>query len=115
MDQLASSKHVEKHSKFYGYLYTIKDAREMRAVIDIVSCSHKKACHICYGAIVDGEMMFKNDGEVGMPGKQLLSLLEHHQLDNHVLIVARIFGRVKLGPAGVGRAFKEAGKRCLEN
>ncbi|MGM5481229.1 MAG: YigZ family protein [Nanobdellota archaeon] len=114
MEELASSKLVEKKSKFFGYLYSIEAVDEIDTVVAEVKSRHKKACHVCYGAIVDGEVSFKNDGEVGQPGKQLLSLLETNDYESHILIVARIFGRVKLGPAGVGRAFKEAGLQCLK-
>ncbi|MFP4119210.1 MAG: YigZ family protein [Candidatus Woesearchaeota archaeon] len=114
MEELASSKLTEKKSKFFGYLYSVGTAEEIDTVVALVRSKNKKACHVCYGAVIDGEVSFKNDGEVGQPGKQLLSLLETNDYDSHILIVARIFGRVKLGPAGVGRAFKEAGLQCLK-
>ena len=56
---------------------------------------------------------FKNDGEVGYPGKTLLSLLKHEGLESHGIIVVRYFGGKKLGPGGVSRAFKECGKMLL--
>ncbi|MGM5480208.1 MAG: YigZ family protein [Nanobdellota archaeon] len=113
MERLTQSKYVQKKSKFFGYLYHIDSFEDIDSVVSEVKRVHKKACHVCYGAVVDSEVSFKNDGEVGQPGKQLLSLLEHDEYKSHILVVARIFGRVKLGPGGVGRAFKTAGKHCL--
>ena len=50
------------------------------------------------------EEKFKNDGEVGYPGKTLLGLLKHERLEAHLLIVVRYFGGIRLGPGGVSRA-----------
>ncbi len=57
--------------------------------------------------------VFKNDGEVGRPGRVLLDLLRKHALDSHVLVVSRIFGGVLLGPGNVGRAFRDAGEAAI--
>jgi putative IMPACT (imprinted ancient) family translation regulator len=49
------------------------------------------------------------DGEIGSPGRALAEVMERKNLCSHVLIVSRIFGGIKLGPAGVARAFRKAG------
>jgi putative IMPACT (imprinted ancient) family translation regulator len=108
-----SSKIIVEKSKFYGYLFEIKYLEEIKKIIEKVSNETKKACHICYGIYFKKEEIFKNDGEVGQPGKILLELLKNKELNKHVLIVARIYGGIKLGPAGVGKAFKKCGEACL--
>jgi len=58
---------------------------------------------------------FKDDGEVGHPGRVLMEILEKYELDVHALVVSRIFGGTKLGVGGVSRAFREAGEFAIKN
>ena len=108
--QLKISKLVEKKSKFFGYLYSLESPEEHEKIVKEISKEHKKASHVCSAMFFGKEEKFKNDGEVGCPGKTLLGLLKHEELDSHLIIVVRYFGGVKLGPGGVSRAFKECGK-----
>ncbi|HKL23686.1 MAG TPA: YigZ family protein [Candidatus Nanoarchaeia archaeon] len=108
-----NSKIIVDKSKFFGYLFEINNLDEIKEIVEKISLKDKKICHICYGISFKDEEIFKNDGEVGQPGKILLNLLKNNNLNEHILIVARIFGRIKLGPAGVGKAFKRCGEECL--
>jgi putative IMPACT (imprinted ancient) family translation regulator len=56
----------------------------------------------------------RDDGEVGRPGMKLLELLRQHDLEG-LLVVSRIFGGIKLGPGGVGRAFRDAALGALNS
>ena len=99
----------EKKSKFYAHLYEIDtpdDVMEVRAIHDKL---YKKAAHHCYAVVCGNFTDSRADGEVGSPGRALAEVMERHNLGSHVLMVSRIFGGSKLGPAGVARAFREAG------
>lgn len=99
----------EKKSKFYAHLYeidTIEDVAEIRALHDKL---YKKAAHHCYAMVCGSTSDSRADGEVGSPGRALAEVMERNNLGSHVLMVSRIFGGIKLGPAGVARAFREAG------
>jgi len=111
--QLKTSKLREKKSKFFGYLYSIESQKEYEEILQTVSKEHKKASHVCSALVLGREEKFKNDGEVGYPGRTLLGLLKHEGLESHLIIVVRYFGGIKLGPGGVSRAFKECGKRLF--
>ena len=115
MIEKSSSKIIVEKSKFFGYLFEIDYLEEIKKIIEKVSGDNKKICHICYGINFNKEEIFKNDGEVGQPGKILLELLKRKGLNKHVLIVARIYGGVKIGPAGVGKAFRKCAEECLFN
>jgi putative IMPACT (imprinted ancient) family translation regulator len=54
----------------------------------------------------------RDDGEVGRPGWALLELMRRDDSEG-MLIVSRTFGGVKLGPGGVKRAFRAAGRGAL--
>ncbi|MBN1175710.1 YigZ family protein, partial [Candidatus Woesearchaeota archaeon] len=57
-----------------------------------------------------------DDGEpsstAGLPFK---NIIEKNNLTNCLIVVARIFGGVKLGTAGLRNAFKESATKALEN
>ena len=108
--QLKISKLVIKKSKFFGYLYSLESSEEYEKIVKDISKEHKKASHVCTAMVLGTEEKFKNDGEVGYPGRTLLGLLKHAGLESHLIIVVRYFGGIKLGPGGVSRAFKECGK-----
>lgn len=113
MNLINTSQIIVNKSKFFGYLFSVESLGDVGKIVDDVWRREKKFDHVCYGACFEGEEIFKNDSEVGSPGKILLNLLVRKSLNEHCLVVGRIFGGVKLGPAGVGRAFREAGENCI--
>lgn len=107
------AKTTEKKSKFIAQLYELTAETTVQEIIKEQKQKHKKAAHICYAYIKDNEEVIKNDGEVGYPAKAILEVLKANNLHNHLLLVIRYFGGIKLGPGGVKRAFKEAAKECI--
>jgi len=115
MKELASVKHIEQRSRFFAHLYEIAAPEDVEELLKLHRREYKKANHHCWAMRLNGEEKSKDDGEVGHPGKVLLEILKKHNLNNHALIVSRVFGGVKLGVGGVSRAFKEAGEgACAE-
>ena len=107
-----------KRSRFYAVLLPIQDQAALDRWLAERRKALKKACHHCWAARWiegDGKLVeqAQNDGEVGRPGLRLLNLLQQHDLQG-ALVVSRIFGGVKLGPGGVGRAFRQAGLAALD-
>ena len=113
MKLINSSKLIINKSKYFGYLFVIESLKDIEKIIEDVRAREKKFCHICYGVCFEKEEIFKNDGEVGSPGKILLSILKNKNFNSHCLVVGRIYGGVNLGPAGVGKAFKKTGNACF--
>ncbi len=102
-----------RRSRFYAHLYRIDGPRDVAEVLAGHREAYRKAAHHCaalrYGSVEE----FKNDGEVGRPGRILLDLLRRHALESHALVVSRIFGGVLLGPGNVGRAVRDAGEAAI--
>ena len=113
MKLLTKSKITVDRSKFFGYLFEANSELDIKTILKTVSKEHKKISHLCYGAIVGDKTFFKNDAEVGNPGKVLLNILESNNQINKILIVVRIFGGVQLGVSGVSKAFRDCGKECV--
>lgn len=114
MKLLNQSKIIVNKSKFFGYFFEINNSDNVDNAISFVRSKHPKSKHICCGAIYEQNEIFKNDGEVGNPGKILLEMLKQKKMQNNILIVARYFGGIKLGPAGVGKAFRECGNDLFQ-
>ena len=108
---------TEQRSRFHALLVPAASEEEVRAVLDRVAREHRKARHHCWASRIvgpDGRVVeqFRDDGEVGKPGQRILELLRREDLEG-LLVVSRYFGGVKLGPAGVGRAFAEVAKEAV--
>ncbi len=106
-----------KGSRFYAVLFAARTAEQVQGVVQRQRRAVRKACHHCWAARLPAAAgptteLVHNDGEVGRPGHKLLELLQREELYGG-LVVSRVFGGVKLGPAGVGRAFRDAGLAAL--
>ncbi|MDU9376912.1 hypothetical protein McpSp1_15490 [Methanocorpusculaceae archaeon Sp1] len=99
----------EKKSKFYAHLYEIDSVEDVAEIREMHDRLYKKAAHHCYAMVCGNASDSRADGEVGSPGRALAEVMERNNLGSHVLMVSRMFGGIKLGPAGVARAFREAG------
>ena len=114
MKQIKISKLIINKSKFFGHLYQIDKLEEIKEILNSHKKLYKKANHHCYAIKINQEEIAKSDGEVGHPGRILLKTLKQNNLNTHCLIVSRVFGGVKLGPAGVARAFRECARLLLK-
>jgi len=108
---------TEQRSRFYAAAVPAANLDEVKKQLAKRKKKYHKACHHCWACRVrDGNGRLveqaRDDGEVGRPGMKMLELLRHHDLEG-MLVVSRIFGGIKLGPGGVGRAFKAAALGAL--
>jgi putative IMPACT (imprinted ancient) family translation regulator len=109
---------TEQRSKFHAAAVPAASLDEVKKAVAKRKKKFHKARHHCWACRVrDDEGLVveqaRDDGEVGRPGMKLLELLRHNDLEG-LLVVSRIFGGIKLGPGGVGRAFREAGLGVLD-
>ncbi len=114
MREIAAGMIKVKNSKFYAHLYEIESMDDMEEILKIHRRKYKKAVHHCWAAIVDNEEKYKDDGEVGHPGKVILSVLKKYNANHRAIVISRIFGGVKLGIGGVARAFREAAEEVMQ-
>jgi putative IMPACT (imprinted ancient) family translation regulator len=109
---------TEQRSKFHAAAVPAASLDEVKKAVAKRKKKFHKARHHCWACRVrddSGQIVeqARDDGEVGRPGMKLLELLRGRDLEG-LLVVSRIFGGVKLGPGGVGRAFRDAGLGVLE-
>lgn len=108
---------TEQRSKFHAAAVPVESLEDVKKELAGRKKKYHKARHHCWACRVrddDGQIVeqARDDGEVGRPGMKMLELLRHHDLEG-LLVVSRIFGGVKLGPGGVGRAFRDAAAGAL--
>lgn len=110
---------VEKKSSFYAYCLPIENEQDVKEIISKIKNKHKaKHYPYAYHITLNNEVFEKksDDGEpsstAGLPFKNLIL---KHNLTNTILIVARVFGGVKLGTSGLRQAFKESAEKAIEN
>lgn len=108
---------TEKRSRFLALAAPAACLDEATAIVAERKKTHHKARHHCWACRLHDEEgrlveQARDDGEVGRPGMILLEQLRRDDLEG-VIVVSRFFGGVKLGPAGVGRAFRAAGEGAI--
>ena len=119
------SKLNEKKSSFIAYVLKISSEEELKDHLQIIKKKHKDASHFPYAFRIvnfDGEKesfdvveRFSDDGEPSRTaGYPLLRVLQKNDLFGVLLIVARVFGGIKLGPSGLMRAFSKSADDALE-
>jgi putative IMPACT (imprinted ancient) family translation regulator len=124
VQQRSQSKVIVQKSSFFGHVEPLETEDEVKERVAHIAKQHKKANHVAYAYRIAttnklGEVQHItracDDGEphktAGLP---LLKLLEQQELSNTIVLVARIFGGVKLGPAGLSKAYRLAAKVAIE-
>jgi putative IMPACT (imprinted ancient) family translation regulator len=109
---------TEQRSRFLAAALPAATLQEAKRALAARRKEFRKARHHCWACRVrgvEGQLLeqARDDGEVGKPGTKLLELLRSRDLEG-LLVVTRFFGGIKLGPGGVGRAFRSAGLGALD-
>ncbi len=110
---------TEQRSRFYAAAVPAATLEDVKSELARRKKRYHKARHHCWACRVrdeNGQIVeqARDDGEVGRPGMKLLELLRQRDLEG-LLVVSRFFGGIKLGPGGVGRAFRDAAFGTLES
>lgn len=97
---------VIKNSKFICFLYRVDNLEDINKYLSNVKQEEKGATHYCYAYILDNIKRFSDDKEPsGTAGMPILKVLEANNLNHILAIVVRYFGGIKLGAAGLLRAY----------
>jgi putative IMPACT (imprinted ancient) family translation regulator len=113
----AEFRYIAERSRFFAVLFPAAAETKVLEMVRLKKGEHRKAKHHCWAFRVLDEKgnlieKLRDDGEVGHPGRVLLELLRHYDLEGG-LLVSRVFGGVKLGIGGVSRAFRQAGEGAI--
>ena len=108
-----------KKSRFIARVAPVSSRDEVKAWLEQARNDHPDARHICWayqigrpGAAAEAAM--NDDGEPsGTAGKPILSVIQHKDLGDVLVMVIRYFGGIKLGAGGHVRAYAGATEAVL--
>ena len=102
-------------SRFITYIYKIKNKTDFLIIYNNLKKKYKDATHICYAYIINNEIKCDDDKEPsGSAGLPILEVLRKNNLNYTVCFVIRYFGGIKLGAAGLIRAYSNSASLCLK-
>lgn len=107
---------VEKKSEFIGVIAPAAAEDEAQALLAGVKAAHRQARHnvYAYALRAEGRRRYSDDGEPGgTGGLPVLSVLEHADITDAIIVVTRYFGGVLLGTGGLVRAYTGAAQAAL--
>ena len=114
MKLIGESLYEIKKSKFYGLLYEIENINEVEIILDTLKKEHKKAKHMPYAYKFKNTAKKTDDKEPsGTCGTPLLNVLERNNLNNHLIIVIRYFGGIKLGAGPLLRSYSKTANEVI--
>ncbi|MCX8024175.1 MAG: YigZ family protein [Thermanaerothrix sp.] len=109
---------VISRSRFIASLYPVHSESEVRTVLAKIRTEFAGASHYPYAYILGGNLHQEHSSDDGEPGgtagRPILQALKSREVEDAVLIVTRYFGGIKLGTAGLARAYREAALQVLE-
>ena len=112
----ATAVYEEKRSRFIAKICRAEDEATAKEVVAATKKLHYDARHNTYAYIIAesdnlpaGCVKSSDDGEpAGTAGMPILNVIKNHGLKNVVIVVTRYFGGIKLGAAGLLRAYSQA-------
>ena len=108
-----------KKSRFIARVAPVSSRDDVKSWLEQARNDHPDARHICWayqigrpGAAAEAAM--NDDGEPsGTAGKPILSVIQHKDLGDVLVMVLRYFGGIKLGAGGLVRAYAGATEAVL--
>ena len=112
------NKLVIEKSKFISYIFSCSSQEEQTSLLKQLKREHLSATHICYASSFFSNNQILNyssdDREPsGTAGLQILQALKENNMVNVLCVVVRYFGGIKLGVAGLGRAYKDSALQVI--
>ena len=104
-----SAEIIIKKSRFIGHIIPVQGRASAQMLIADFRLQHPEARHVCWALLAGGESGMSDDGEPsGTAGRPMMQVLQHKHLDGVLAVVIRYFGGIKLGAAGLTRAYTDA-------
>ncbi|WP_352423558.1 YigZ family protein [Proteiniphilum sp.] len=110
---------TEKKSKFISHIFPVKNADEVKDILEEHRKKYYDARHVCWAYMLGWERndsRFNDDGEPsGTAGRPILGQINSAELTDVLITVVRYFGGTLLGTGGLVKAYKEAAADAIAN
>lgn len=104
-------------SRFIAYKLDLTNLEQVKTTLQELKKEHKKARHVCYAYVFNGDVVSEkcsDDGEPGgTAGYPILNVIKKKNMKNVMVAVVRYFGGIKLGAGGLTRAYTKAAAGVL--
>ena len=118
IDKTGFAEYKDRGSKFFAFVFPVKNKADFKKHIQALKKEHPKAVHHCFAYRIgsDGNnFRVSDDGEPsGTAGKQILGQIDSVNLTDILVIVVRYFGGTLLGVSGLINAYKTATALALQ-
>jgi uncharacterized YigZ family protein len=109
----------EKGSRFMAFAFPVRDADEIKPIIERIRKEHHEAKHHCFAYMIGKERTIwrvNDDGEPsGTAGRPILGQINSAGLTDILIVVSRYFGGTLLGISGLTNAYRRAASDALAN
>ncbi len=108
-----------KKSRFVAHAVPVTSRHAALETVARIKQHHPDARHHCWAYLLgdptgSASAGMDDDGEpAGTAGRPILGVLKDRQVGNSLIVVARYFGGIKLGAAGLTRAYRQAAAEAL--
>ena len=110
---------TEKKSKFISHIFPVKNADEVKEILEGQRKKYYDARHVCWAYMLGwerNEFRSNDDGEPsGTAGRPILGQINSAELTDVLITVVRYFGGTLLGTSGLIKAYKEAAADAVAN
>lgn len=109
-----------KKSRFIARAGLASTREEAMALLEEMRVAFPDARHHCWAYLLGNpatatSAAMNDDGEpTGTAGKPILNVLQHKDIGDVMVVVARYFGGIKLGAGGLVRAYSTAAQQAME-
>lgn len=109
-----------KKSRFIARVSHVSDRQMAMDFVHKARLDYPDARHYCWAYIIGSPLCPKtvasnDDGEPsGTAGKPILNVLQHKDIGDLIVVVIRYFGGIKLGAAGLVRAYSRSAQGVIE-
>ncbi|GFO57555.1 YigZ family protein [Geomonas sp. Red276] len=106
---------VIKKSRFIVNVVPVQSEGEAMGFVERIRAEHRDANHNCFAFKAGASQRMSDDGEPsGTAGRPILDVLEKQGLTDTVIVVTRYFGGIRLGAAGLVRAYSQSAVAGVE-
>lgn len=109
----------EKKSRFLSFIFPVKEAQEVKKIVDTYRKKYYDARHLCWAYMLGWEreeFRANDDGEPsGTAGKPILGQINSAELTDVLILVVRYFGGTLLGTGGLIKAYRGAAADAISH
>ena len=117
--ETAENEVIVKNSRFIAFAFHVSSKQDVKSNLLFLKSKYPDARHYCWAYVLGSpdaasHAGMNDDGEPsGTAGKPIFNVIQHKKIGDVLVVVVRYFGGIKLGAAGLLRAYSQAAEKVL--